>query len=494
MPSDVAQAKAWYEVSYPSSVSTSGSLVTQSTGGSRDLSKLIKPDWQHAASYVSNNKNVIEIPVDLGSRFSLTVKIGSKALNRAYSRSSYLLISDSKSYQAYILTIIADSAYVGNDLSKLSHNTYRKQDADFSGLALYYSPKGDYLGGYAYKNGQVVVPATATQQTGNQKIQSVNTGTLKPTDIVETCVDWYDQTTVTYTDGTSITGPWVYSGTRCTTITTTSSGGGGGGSGTGPSGGGGGGGSGGNGSSSSPLPPPCPAGSTSGVPTTSPCVPPSPPAVESIGKLKVDYMPLPGQSTCSVTTAPVPCYTIKNNVTNTCLHNMVDATINANISTVINSLIQKVFNGSSYVNATYIDGTDLQPGQEGFTPPPSSLDANGNLTITIKLNRNELPHYSQQFIATVIMHESLHAYLTTINNLGALQHETIATTFVTQMALDLQQMFPGLSDADAKNLALGGLEATDTFKNTIAKDMKLLGSYQATQLAYSTGSLGLRCN
>jgi hypothetical protein len=105
-----------------------------------------------------------------------------------------------------------------------------------------------------------------------------------------------------------------------------------------------------------------------------------------------------------------------------------------------------------------------------------------------------LPHYSQQFIATVIIHESLHAYLTTINYLGALQHETIATTFVTQMALDLQQMFPELSDADAKNLALGGLEGTDTFKNTIATDMKLLGSYQATQLAYSTGSLGLRCN
>jgi hypothetical protein len=307
MPSDVDQAKTWYESSYPSSGSTNSSLGTQSTGGSRDLSKLIKPDWQHAASYVSNNKNVIEIPVDPAAKFISTVKIGNKALNKAYSRSSYLLINDGKNYHAYILTIIADSAYVNNDLSKLSHNTYRKQDADFSGLALYYSPKGDYLGGYAYKNGQMVTPTTTTQQTGGQKIQSVNNGNLKPNDMVVECTDWYQQGVILNADGSiyEVTTPWEYIGTTCTSY---QSGGSGGSTGTGSSGGSG---------SSLPSPPPCPPGTTSGIPTTSPCIP-RPSTVESIGtgKLKVDYMPLPGSSPCSVSTPPVPCPISNSDIAN----------------------------------------------------------------------------------------------------------------------------------------------------------------------------------
>jgi hypothetical protein len=66
--------------------------------------------------------------------------------------------------------------------------------------------------------------------------------------------------------------------------------------------------------------------------------------------------------------------------------------------------------------------------------------------------------------------------------------------YVTQMATSLQQMFPGLSDPDAQNLALGGLQLTSTFRTTIENDMKLSGSFHATNLAYAIGSRGLRCN
>jgi len=130
----VTVAKAWYENTYPVIAGENGKIIAQSAGGRLDLSQLIKPDWQHSTSYVSDNKNVIEMPVDPGSKFASTFKIGNKSLNKAYSRSYYLLINDSKKYDAYILTIIADSSYVNNDLSKLAHNTYRKQDADFSAL------------------------------------------------------------------------------------------------------------------------------------------------------------------------------------------------------------------------------------------------------------------------------------------------------------------------------------------------------------------------
>ncbi|MEB0261606.1 MULTISPECIES: hypothetical protein [unclassified Mucilaginibacter] len=62
------------------------------------------------------------------------------------------------------------------------------------------------------------------------------------------------------------------------------------------------------------------------------------------------------------------------------------------------SLIQNVFSGFAKVNITYSDDMNLIAGQKGFTPPPSSLDPNGNLTITVNLNKNELPNSSQEFI------------------------------------------------------------------------------------------------
>jgi hypothetical protein len=417
LPSDVTQAKTWYESSYPSSVSTNGSLVTQGTGGNHDLSKFIKPDWQHATSYVSGNKNVMEIPVDLGSRFSLTVKIGSKALNKAYSRSSYLLISDGKSYQAYILTIIADSAYVGSDLSKLSHNTYRKQDADFSGLALYYSPKGDYLGGYAYRNGQVVTPTTTTQQTGGPKVQSVNNGNLKPNDMVVECTDWYQQAVALNPDGSTyaVVIPWQYMGTDCISYPSGGSGGtGGSGSGTGGSGGG---------SSSSPppsMPPPCPPGTTSGIPTASPCVPP-PSTVESIGtgKLRVDFMPLPGSSPCSITTAPVPCFTIKTDSLKKYFPCAVALIINKLAQIDVYSTLTQAFTTAKRPDLTWQDSNlawnSYSPmgGNNAYALGQTMQDPASGIgqSMIITLNSNMLTNSSQLLIAAAAIHETLHAYI-----------------------------------------------------------------------------------
>ena len=75
-----------------------------------------------------------------------------------------------------------------------------------------------------------------------------------------------------------------------------------------------------------------------------------------------------------------------------------------------------------------------------------------------------------------------------------LQHEDIMVSYITKMASSLQQMFPGLNSTDAKNLSLGGLQVTNTFQNQIASDMGLDGTFVSTNLAYSIGSLGTRCN
>lgn len=58
----------------PASEGNNGKLITQSTGPMHDLSQWIKPDWQHPAGYKRLGKNVIEMPIDPGAKFSSALK------------------------------------------------------------------------------------------------------------------------------------------------------------------------------------------------------------------------------------------------------------------------------------------------------------------------------------------------------------------------------------------------------------------------------------
>ena len=234
----MAQAKSWYESNYPVSAAAKSSLAAQSipatVKSTGDLSQLIKPDWQNAAKYNRLGKSVIEMPVDPGVNFGSDIKnaTANKAYsNKKYNRSYYLLLNDGKTYQAFIMMIMADSTYVNNNLGKLANNSYRKHDADFSGLVLYFTPTGQYAGGYAYQKGKLVQPATA----GSSKIANQSINTKLKTNEVEACVDWYLDT---YIDDELVSSQYLY--TECNG---TNSGGGGG--------------------SSTPPPPVCPSGSGS---------------------------------------------------------------------------------------------------------------------------------------------------------------------------------------------------------------------------------------
>src|SRR3569833_1505920 len=286
---EVAAAKAWYESTYPANQSSSGKLLTQSTGERRDLSQWIKPDWLHAETYTRFGKSVIELPIEPSAKFGLTLQFGKKRVVPTFSRSYFQLINDGLKYNAYVLTIIADSSYVNNDVRKLTHNTYRKRDPDFSGSVLYFTPTGIYLGGYAYKNGQLIPPTTDTRTDAARKVQSVGSGKLTPNNMVTECTDWY---IAYFTDGVFQYAEYLT--TTCESVDDGATPGGGG--------------------SPPPPPPPCPPGSHTGPPVVHPC---TMPAVESINDgLKNNYIPAPppdgmppppSQTPCVVDDPPKPC-------------------------------------------------------------------------------------------------------------------------------------------------------------------------------------------
>ncbi|MEZ2338097.1 hypothetical protein AB6735_20780 [Mucilaginibacter sp. RCC_168] len=111
-----------------------------------------------------------------------------RSSNNTYSRSSFILINNGSGYDAYVMTLIADSAYLKNDLSKLDRNKYNKRDANYSGLVLYFTPNGKYIGGWRYKDGHIVVPGNPGISSG-VKVQNVGTSKLKP--MSEDCYDYW---------------------------------------------------------------------------------------------------------------------------------------------------------------------------------------------------------------------------------------------------------------------------------------------------------------
>jgi hypothetical protein len=118
---------------------------------------------------------------------------------KEHSISSFILLNDGKSYSAYVMTLMADSAYVKNNPAWTAHNTYQHRDPAFSGLVLYFTPKGQYVNGYAFRNGQQVTQA-AQAATTQAAQQGQLTRSIRPRTQAETiydCTAWwlmeYDQ-------------------------------------------------------------------------------------------------------------------------------------------------------------------------------------------------------------------------------------------------------------------------------------------------------------
>lgn len=127
------------------------------------------------------------------------------------------------------MTIIADSTYLKGNLSKLANNTYRKHDADFSGVVMYFTPKGAFVSSFGYYNGKLLPPLGQGSTSSTQAVQSVNTSALKTTE-EPSCLDWYLET---YIDGELVSSVYLY--TTCPQVSTGGGGGGsGGGAGTSP--------------------------------------------------------------------------------------------------------------------------------------------------------------------------------------------------------------------------------------------------------------------
>ncbi len=455
---EVLQAMNWYDSTYPTtgtSYSSDGKLSTASASNS-DLSQFVKPDWHHTAKYARFNKKVIELPIDpehpikSGLKNNTTKQIS----NNQYSKSSFIILNNDKGSAAYIMTIIADSAYIKNDLSKLARNTYSKRDSDFSGTVVYTTPRGKFIHSYTYKNGHIVAPgqAVAQQVQGSSKLK-VNVVALLD------CIDWYWTVRV---DGVVISETYLY-----TTCDDGSSSGGG----SGP-------------------PPPC---ETNAV--NNPGVRINVVAPPDDGGDDGDGFPDP------TPVALTPCLEepdTNNNVKNPCLKSMVSEVLSKNIQYDINNTLNSIFGDNSNVNLNILDanlpaenGIDLDAKTTHGLRSGSIQQGNLSLNVTITLNDLVLTNASKEYITASIIHEAIHAFLdytTTLLN----QHLDMVSNYMTSMQSTLKSIYPTLDDNTVLALTWGGLEGDAgslwTDKSNLEQDLINL-----TNINYKNGNLGTKC-
>jgi hypothetical protein len=345
------------------------------------------------------------------------------------SRSSFLILNDGAGYHAYIMTVIGDPAYLKGNPGKLKNNTYSHRDTDFTGLVFYFTPKGQYVSGYAYKNGRRLSPASANTQTTT----AMKTTGAKLQLMELSCVAWYMGH---YVDGELVSYDYMY------TICTGDDGAGGGGTPTPPA----------------PL---CP-GTTAINPSSKLQVAEDdgPPA-DGLPPDDGGFPPPPTQTPC---TAPA----IIDSVKNPCLKTMVDSIMSANIKGKIDSMIQSVFGGNSKLNLTFTDQIPMSSPTRAAEEKGLFDDPNNPTLLTgasIRLNVDTLSVSSKEYIAATIMHEALHAYMDSKGIAFDSQHAEMAAKYLNAMAADLKAMFRGMNDTIAYSLAWGGLEGTPLYAN-----------------------------
>jgi hypothetical protein len=471
---EVLQAKSWYDITYPTNTGNGnpGRMSASGFGGESkyDYSQHVKPWWQHTAKYSRFGKHVFEVPIDPTNPVLLALQnktTGKFIAPKENSRSSFLIMDSATGYEAYIMTIIADSAYLNGDHGKLNRNTYNKRDTDFSGMVFYFTPKGNYLNGYAYKNGHLLSPSSSSARPIKGNVVQ-NQGKLKTNGAVvpddpDGCTTYY----LAYYDSDGYLVSYTYLYQICDPTP----------------------GSGSPGPGSAPAPPPPPN-----------CTPP-PVEEVSIPKLHINNVPLPpddGDGFPSPDPKPDPCHpvvpTIVDSLKNPCLKAVVKYVMDGGMEVYTANIANFVFGSTDSFDLIWAQTNTLPNNVDGTTD--ANGKAPGGFVATIHLNANILPTSSKEYIAATAMHEILHAYMDFDNVLaGFNQHGYMVTNYLYAMSYDLKQLFPGISDDDATALAWGGLGETTAWLDLVRDHPDQANAIVEKNKQYkdATGTKGTRC-
>jgi hypothetical protein len=338
---------------------------------------------------------------------------------KSTSKCSFIILQDAEGYQAYIMTIMADPAWLGADYSKLKTLSYRNKGEAFSGKVLYFSPKGRLLNGYRYHNGKVNGRVSAaTPLTNDKQVQLRLKAETSKKVMATDC-----QTEVVKVLSSVICSAAPSSAASCTY--------------------------------------------NYDVYIIRTCYEMSDlPVTDDDG-----WVPPQGGGGATTTTTvehesvvTVEPLIIINDLQDSCSSKVLQKLQSQDLNGEIADIISDVFNTSDKVNLTFNEFFDPNK-----APAKSIISTKqGELfSEVISLNTAHVQNASQEFRAVLMIHESLHAYMNYNNNyyqdqLG--QHQEMADKYVQKVKVLLQHMY-SIDDQNAYSLILNGLR--DAFGNNI---------------------------
>lgn len=174
---------------------------------------------------------------------------------------------------------------------------------------------------------------------------------------------------------------------------------------------------------------------------------------------------------------PIINYEIWNKISDSCLKVLVDRLVNsANRVSVplaqplIRDILTENFFSIYNLNSSLLKNKNLvflidfnidKPARYRYNPN-FGLFINGNLVQdTILINPSNTTSASQEYYASVILHEIAHSVLERSGlfspDIRSTQHELMAFNYVNQLSLSLRSFFPNMSLTSANSLALQGL-------------------------------------
>ncbi len=159
---------------------------------------------------------------------------------------------------------------------------------------------------------------------------------------------------------------------------------------------------------------------------------------------------------------PVPIISFWNNIKDTCLQKLLEATL-TNVYQLTYEVLMNEYPESVYTAFNYTQlnmGASGETVTNGLTYSTINVASNGQRSVNIVLNMDALKSSSQEFNASVIMHEALHAMIVAGGDLVAtnfVHHSAMANNYIEILAADLRGLFPNLPVVDSYALAWNGI-------------------------------------
>ncbi len=199
---------------------------------------------------------------------------------------------------------------------------------------------------------------------------------------------------------------------------------------------------------------------------------------------------------------------VKNNLQNPCFKAIADLMINNNLQNIVTNILQKTFNVSPKINLTLAESNSIvnQNGRPVAAQTQSQYDASSgvlNIATYIRLDQID-PAASQEYKASLLIHEIVHAYIFTHPEVlnGLTQHAYMLQNYIDGIIGSLQTFFPSLTSQQAASLALGGLgddvTGTQAFNDALTKygftTDNSSNNYQFYLQQFQYGTIGIHCS